>query len=175
MYVGQPVQFTSTSDNSDTFSWDFGDGSHSTESMPFHMYPKPGSYTVTLILSGSGGSSTLTKQLKITGITYSCLNLTSGVLTNFSSFYWNGTDIEDFTPHGTLAVGAETDVVITTRIQIYIAFINSGVTWISDNPFNLVPDKHNQLVVDGTIRFYTQKGALNSKLEELIKNQSMKK
>ncbi|WP_292546836.1 PKD domain-containing protein [Methanoregula sp.] len=57
------VQFTGTSvltDNS--WHWDFGDGTTSTEQNPSHIYNAGGTYTVNLtITSGSGGINTLVK------------------------------------------------------------------------------------------------------------------
>jgi PKD repeat protein len=41
--------------------WDFGDGGTSTEYQPIHTYTTSGKYTVTLIVTGSGGTDTITK------------------------------------------------------------------------------------------------------------------
>jgi PKD repeat protein len=43
-----PVVFTNTSTGADTYLWDFGDGSTSTETNPMHAYVDFGTYTVTL-------------------------------------------------------------------------------------------------------------------------------
>ena len=42
------VTFTNTSDNAVSYSWDFGDGSNSTDANPTHTYTADGLYTVTL-------------------------------------------------------------------------------------------------------------------------------
>jgi len=44
-----------------SWKWDFGDGETSTHRNPTHRYENPGSYTVTLTVSGPGGSDTLAK------------------------------------------------------------------------------------------------------------------
>jgi PKD repeat protein len=45
-----------------TWSWDFGDGGTSTLQNPTHTYASPGTYTVSLTASNSGGSDTKTRS-----------------------------------------------------------------------------------------------------------------
>jgi len=45
----------------DAWSWDFGDGSSSSERHPVHVYAATGTYAVSLTASGPGGSTTETK------------------------------------------------------------------------------------------------------------------
>ncbi|AAM05168.1 DUF2341 domain-containing protein [Methanosarcina acetivorans] len=55
------VQFTDTSANYPTaWSWDFGDGTTSTEQNPRHTYSADGNYTVTLTATNEYGSDTVT-------------------------------------------------------------------------------------------------------------------
>jgi PKD repeat protein len=57
------VQFTDTSKGSPTsWSWDFGDGTTSTQQNPAHSYAKTGAYTVTLTVKNTYGSDSETKQ-----------------------------------------------------------------------------------------------------------------
>ncbi|MHC4310681.1 MAG: PKD domain-containing protein, partial [Planctomycetota bacterium] len=56
------VNFTDQSTGQITsWSWDFGDGSTSTEQNPSHTYTDGGSYTVSLTVTGPGGSDTETR------------------------------------------------------------------------------------------------------------------
>lgn len=56
------VNFTDLSvDSVDTWDWDFGDGGSSTEQNPSHDFTTPGTYTVTLNVTGPGGSDSETK------------------------------------------------------------------------------------------------------------------
>ena len=46
--VGSEVFFINTSDNADSYEWDFGDGSYSKDKNPVHIYKTVGRYDVTL-------------------------------------------------------------------------------------------------------------------------------
>lgn len=50
-----PVSFTNNSSNGNTFFWNFGDNTTSTQVNPTHSYPGAGNYDVTLIVSDSSG------------------------------------------------------------------------------------------------------------------------
>lgn len=50
-----PVVFTNNSVNGNFFYWDFGDGDTSTLENTSHVYPGPGTYLVTLIVSDTNG------------------------------------------------------------------------------------------------------------------------
>jgi len=51
------VQFTDQSSGTiNSWSWNFGDGSTSSERDPVHTYAQAGDYTVTLTVSGPGGN-----------------------------------------------------------------------------------------------------------------------
>lgn len=49
------VHFVNTSQWADSYLWDFGDGTTSTEPEPVHTFVDPGYYTVRLTVSGDGG------------------------------------------------------------------------------------------------------------------------
>ncbi|WP_292754764.1 PKD domain-containing protein, partial [Methanobacterium sp.] len=61
------VKFTDSSSNYPTsWTWDFGDGTTSTEQNPTHTYSAPGTYTVKLTATNLAGSDTMTKTGYIT-------------------------------------------------------------------------------------------------------------
>lgn len=64
-----------------TYSWDFGDGSHGTETSPSHTYASAGHYTVTLVVRDAGGR-TLTKTLAV------AVNPPSGSLLQLDATGW---------------------------------------------------------------------------------------
>ncbi len=59
------ISFTNTSTNASSYTWNFGDGSSSTETSPVHTYNNLGSYTVTLTAHSSGGDGTNTQNITV--------------------------------------------------------------------------------------------------------------
>lgn len=58
------VEFTNTSSNADSYSWDFGDGAGtSTEENPTYTYASDGIYTVTLSATNNDGSEEILKDI----------------------------------------------------------------------------------------------------------------
>ncbi len=56
------VQFINISNSADTYLWDFGDGTTSTQESPTHSYSSEANYSVQLIATNSYGSNTLIKN-----------------------------------------------------------------------------------------------------------------
>ena len=59
------VQFTNQSSNFDNLSWDFGDGSESTEENPLYTYSEDGIFTVLLTVWNECDTQTLSKEITI--------------------------------------------------------------------------------------------------------------
>jgi uncharacterized protein (TIGR02145 family) len=86
------VQFTDQSTNEPTeWSWDFGDGSTSTEQNPNHSYTNEGTYDVSLTVTNSAGSDSETKTDMIT-VTPSDITGQTGTLTDIegNTYNWIG-------------------------------------------------------------------------------------
>ena len=63
------VRFTNQSQGQITsFLWFFGDGSTSTQQNPVYTYTRAGIYTITLQVTGPGGTSNVSRQITVTGI-----------------------------------------------------------------------------------------------------------
>ena len=62
---GLSVDFTNTSTNADSYSWNFGDGNSSTETNPTHTYSADGNYDVVLAATNDCGSVTSTQTVTI--------------------------------------------------------------------------------------------------------------
>jgi PKD repeat protein len=66
-YIPLTVNFTDSSTGSySTWAWDFGDGGTSSSQNPSHVYSAVGTYSVSLTVDGSSGSSELTRSNYIT-------------------------------------------------------------------------------------------------------------
>ncbi len=63
--AGSLVSFSNTSNNADTYLWDFGDGTSSMETFPSHTYMTDGSYTVTLTTTNDCGTASSIQNVVI--------------------------------------------------------------------------------------------------------------
>lgn len=63
--INQEIQFTNASEDAETFTWSFGDGTTSTEKNPKKTYTDPGIYTVTLTAVGPGGTGRYASDITI--------------------------------------------------------------------------------------------------------------
>jgi len=59
------VSFTNASQHATSYAWNFGDGATATEASPNHTYQAGGTFTVSLIATGPGGSHTLQQPVTI--------------------------------------------------------------------------------------------------------------
>ena len=62
------ANFTNTTVNGNSYSWNFGDGGTSTQTNPSHTYAADGTYTVTLTATNDCGSNTFTQQVVISSM-----------------------------------------------------------------------------------------------------------
>jgi DNA-binding beta-propeller fold protein YncE len=63
--IGEEIQFTNTSENATAFKWSFGDGTTSKDISPKKVYTSSGTYVVTLLSTGAGGSKLSSTQITI--------------------------------------------------------------------------------------------------------------
>jgi len=65
LHIDEAIQFHNESENAETYSWDFGDGTQSTEKNPTKTYTSPGVYSVKLKVVGPGGTGNYSTDLVI--------------------------------------------------------------------------------------------------------------
>lgn len=63
--ISESIQFKNASENAETYSWDFGDGTTSLEKEPSKTYTVAGTYTVKLKAVGKGGTGNYSQDLVI--------------------------------------------------------------------------------------------------------------
>jgi PKD repeat protein len=131
------VSFVDQSANSPTsWSWDFGDGSTSTDQNPSHLYGKAGTYTVTLTATNQFGSNTVVKSNLIDvgnniAVDFSADQTTVGVgqLVMFTDHSTNSpTNWEWEFGDGTIASGSPNPDHVYTAVGVY------DVTLTASNP-----------------------------------------
>lgn len=59
------VVFTNSSTNTTSYAWTFDDGNTSTQQSPINVYKAAKTYNVKLVVTGSGGSDSITKAVTI--------------------------------------------------------------------------------------------------------------
>ncbi len=64
-YAPLSVRFTDLSENATSLSWDFGDGSNSTDLNPVHTYTTVGNYSVNLTVSNENGTSSMLAMINV--------------------------------------------------------------------------------------------------------------
>lgn len=75
--VGQIVNFRDRSNGVvNTWAWDFGDGTTSTQTNPSHTYTTAGTYTITLVTTGPAGTDTATRNLNVSNMPLADLSVT---------------------------------------------------------------------------------------------------
>lgn len=63
--IGEEIRFTNTSENATAFKWSFGDGTTSKEISPKKSYSTAGTYVVTLLSTGAGGSTLMSMDITV--------------------------------------------------------------------------------------------------------------
>lgn len=133
------VEFQNLSAEADKYAWDFGDGENSNVKDPVHIFYNWNSPRVTLTAIGRGGENMITKTVEMTS--YYVRNSSDYSLFDIYTYYWDGSEILDGFDLGDIGSGYDTETVITTHDEIWVAFKSSdGTLWMVDNSF-LLPEK----------------------------------
>lgn len=131
-----PKTFSFTDTSTGTVSawqWNFGDGATSTSRNPAHTYSTAGVYSVSLTVSGSGGSNTMSKSSLIT-VTNPLPN-TIGLVASYNFEGTSTTTVTDLSGYGNHGVITEAALVTDGRSGKGLNFdgVNDVVT-VNDSP-----------------------------------------
>lgn len=135
---GNSVQFNNQSVNSNTYFWDFGDGTTSTEQNPTHEYNQEGSYQVTLTsYNNQGCEEKVTKQIAYTLAVIDQDLPTVSVYPNpfLDKIMIKGVDIKDVNFYNTLGqvIKVEVSKVKDDLYQIRTEHLSNGVYFLKLN------------------------------------------
>lgn len=132
------VDFTNTSVLGEDFTWDFGDGTTSTDMNATHTWTLPGTYTVTLTAAGGACSDVFTMELTVDATTAIEATTPSGPLAVWAtpdhiviqhSFNNSPVDVDVYDATGRLAI-SRGSIVNPGRILINDRSLNTGVWFV---------------------------------------------
>jgi PKD repeat protein len=136
------ISFTNTTTNAESYVWDFGNGSTSTENNPTHTYTKNGTYEVKLTAKNFNGESFIVQNVTIADATkptanFSFRNGSGGVVyfdhqsTNYESINWSfgdGRTSSNERPTIVYSKNGNYNVVLTAKNQNGEGTITKTVT-----------------------------------------------
>jgi PKD repeat protein len=159
-YLTEAVAFSNQSSNGKTYTWDFGDGTTSTEENPSHPYNKAGTFQVKL----TAGNSIATKNIKINNGTASYeVNNQATVAVRMVSFGVDAAeDIVDLVEHGVIAVNGKSDTVYTSQPEIILGgYLNSTSIFFVAQPYKVTKFMHNKFAINGTTQIIIPQSSSN--------------
>jgi PKD repeat protein len=117
--TGLSVAFTSTSTNTETYLWEFGDGETSTEMNPVHVFLGGGSFEIKLTVTGEGGTDYKRETITVVVTLADVKNMLTGGAnaTNGKTWILNTTTIT--AGDGASAVEPNMVVLIPTPADFY--------------------------------------------------------
>ena len=149
-FVGDPtsgdkpltVQFTDQSTGTVTsWSWDFGDGGTSTEQNPSHTYNDAGTYTVSLTVTGPGGSDDEVKN--------DYINVTEpDIAVEPSSHDYGDVEIGTSASQTFVVSNEGTSDLEVTSVSLVGTNANEYTIASGGDPFNLAPGATHDVIVD---------------------------
>lgn len=130
------VSFTNYSQDAKTFTWDFGDGTTSTESNPKHFYQNAGSYTVKLTAINSVGTETIEKTVVVSA-PYKTCKIVQIILEGYADGQW---DAGNNLPDVYLKMVEGTDSYSTRDVKFYDDYQAGGLAEFRFNtPYPMSP------------------------------------
>jgi PKD repeat protein len=117
-----------------SFTWDFGDGTASTDANPIHRYAKEGDYTVQHTVTTTDGRTASTSQT----VHVSTHDVT---VTKVES---PGSARTGQTQDVTVAVNNATSISETVRVDLYRSVIGGGFEWVNSLTLTVPPSKNNR-------------------------------
>ena len=142
--VDEPITFTNTSQNADSYAWDFGDGiGTSTETHPTYAYASAGSHTVSLTAANAHSTDVYSQTIvvyeaAVAGFTPSATQVMRGEQIHFTNTSLNA---------DTYAWDFGDGLGSSTETSPYYAYTISGTYTVTLTASNLVSSDTAQAVI----------------------------
>lgn len=121
------VQFLNRSTGQiNAYSWNFGDGNISSEEDPQHTFIVPGAYTVTLVVSGPGGTSSVQSTIVVAAPVPTVTLTPTNTATNTSIPVSTETQTATATPTTTSSVTATPTATATNTQEVVVVPTNTS-------------------------------------------------
>lgn len=143
------VTFNNGSSNATSYFWDFGDSAASTASNPTHTYPATGTYTVTLIATGTCGPDTIQQIVSVQTQPTASITGTSGICAGQSVILTasGGTNVQW---SGGSSATTSSIIVSPTSTTIYYATVSNGSCASVPDTFVVTVDTLPTVQISGT-------------------------
>ncbi|MVN92376.1 PKD domain-containing protein [Mucilaginibacter aquatilis] len=151
-YLNEPVLFDNKSVNASSYTWDFGDGTTSSETSPIHNYTKGGVFQVKL----SAGDKNIVKSVRIYPGTssYQVVNQTTSSVPLASFGLDAGNNLQDFKDHGTMIPNAKSDTAYTIYTQVGIGGYIGSKAFIAIQPYTMTKFGHSTIAINNNTQIY---------------------
>jgi PKD repeat protein len=125
------VYFYNSSVNADEFSWDFGDGTTSSEKSPTYIFVHGGTYLVRLVATNGRKTDEYAQTVTILNPKYAfaILNESSRELENMVATCYDDSGDGEFINIGNLLSGALSDVKYTNYPYMYVNFYANNMNY----------------------------------------------
>ncbi|KPL16083.1 MAG: hypothetical protein AMS23_03820 [Bacteroides sp. SM1_62] len=129
------VFFTNTSTDADSYTWDFGDNTTSTEENPTHIYTASGTYNVKLIASNEDGNTEMSQSLTVNDPhNYYILNGKEYVIDSLMFWYQAPQGGDPYIRLLTPVAGQDNPDLLKLYPNKGLGELPGTYTWDSDNP-----------------------------------------
>ena len=125
-----PIIFTSTSVGAiSSYYWEFGDGTVASGKVVSHLYARPGSYSVSLTVTGANGSDKMTKT---NYITVQSATVKPGLVAAYNFDAGQGSSVADLSGNSNVGVVSRATWAANGRFGRALAF-NGVDSWVTVN------------------------------------------
>ena len=148
--TGLSVAFTSTATNTDTYSWEFGDGKTSTEKNPVHVYEGGGNFEIKLTVTGEGGTDYKRATITVVVTLADVKNMLTGGAGATNGKTWILKSIAGNPGDGASAVTNDMPVLIPTPADFFSWIsreLDNEYTFKFDGSYNINPKNDSILAI----------------------------